>query len=695
MLNPKSVLRILILCSFSILLTLAFNPQLQKGSFYVAPDSPFSYELLQTRNGTIAHYYQNFSPSISGSRFMLFDAISGDGYEVLLDTAIACQIVSEEGTPTSQPIHYHTYSDNLVYFCPANSSLLFINQADHTVLSALPLNLNGTLHHAKLATEGWTVSILAMDTLFTTNPQSSVLIRVDMLSKQIVSQMLFNQNLTSGEAVVAYAFGPKTNYIATNIWQNNNLTTNIYSFIILDSSTYQIAPVVNFTSSAKTITKLYAIGYYFIVNVDTTLYYLKNVGTITKSVNIRTKELTEGIFHPAVVRSTDGNSLYLHTDALSIVKHTIVEITIFTEDLGPSLDMQIAYANQASNDLMFTYDLSRVFFNILDLKTKETIRTAISGPANDLMLTNITYTLVRTLDNTNNIFYIFDLKTDSLVMQVNILSSKYYYNKDQHIVTFLSTPVNSSCQVTHLDLVSGQYWTTLDFNSSSDACSGYISYARVTENGNPELVIPLNQSYLIISETYGQITFNTNSSSHDNDIINVNFDNLSLYYYHADQTAIQINASLYTFDPESQSFQLNSTHTNKRYVDKNHLFAINENVTLALGQMTLTLINQLSAQWFNIYVNNFNLATGFEDQNGDLFFFFSYLSSNNQYPLNTTPLILNSSGAVVPAPIRENTVSGQATGPRSFALYDKYSSNIGVVRFYNSDPQDSKALISI
>ena len=688
--NQKPAFFLLILCSLS-LFALAFDPRVQKSYFSVAPNSSFSYEFPQTHNGTYAHFFDKSGPS---SRYILFNLTSGDAYTVLENTVTACQVAS----PIFQHIQYHVQTDNLVYYCAANASLLFIDQGSQIVSTAIPLNLNGTWPIAKLSTDGMSISILAMDNLFTANPQSSILVKVDMQSKQVASQILFNQNLTSGEAVVVYAPGSKTSYIATNRIQDNNVITKIYTIAII-GTTYQITPLANLvdlTSSAKTITKLFAMGNYIVVNCDTTLYFLNNLGMMVQLANIRTKELTPGIFHPAVVRSTDGGSLYLHINTFEAMTYTIVASGIFTKSLGDTQDILIAHANQTSNDLMFTYDHSGVFFNILDLKTKETVRTAISGPANDLMLTNTTYTLVRTLDSTTNVFYIFDLETDYLV-RVSILSTKYYYNKDQHIVTSLNPPIDSSCQVAHLDLVSGQYWKSLSFSSSSDACSGYVSYARITEKGNPELVIPTNQSYLIISETYGQITFNTNSLTHDADSINVNFDDLSFYYYTSNQVLKQINASLYTFNPQSQSFQLNSTKLlNLRPVGSHGFFTIDQNLTVALSDSTFTLINQLNSQWYKVYFNNFNSVTGFEDVYGTPYVFFSYVSESSQYPKDSAPMIYANYGDTVWIPgSRASTVSGQATGPSSFALYDLIYSSVGVVRFFNSDPQSSKTLISI
>ena len=679
----KLALRLLILCSFSLFLALTFDAQIQKSYFSVAPNRPFSYEFSQTRNGTLAHYFGNSSGSGSGpsSRYILFDIASGDAYPVLDKTVAACQITS----PIFQHIHYHAQTDNLVFYCAVNSSLLFIDQTDHTVQTAIPLDLNRLLPLARLSTDGMNVSILAMDNLFTANPQSSILVTVNMQLQQVVSQILFDQNLTSGEAVVAYAQGNKKNYIATNRWQDNSFVTKVYTIVSKDN-THQIFPLDNLiilNSTTKTTTKLLTMGDNIVVNVDATLYFLDYYGVIHRQYSIQTKQVTADIFLPAVVRSTDGYSLYFHSNNLTISKYTALSFT----NLSTFKDMQIAYANQTSNDLMFTYDSQGALFRILDLQTGKYVYNTISS-YNDLMLTDTTYTIVQTLENKTT-FYLFNLKTENEIAQVSLTSSKFYYNKDQHIITFLSAPQDSSCQVTHLDLISGKLWSTLQF-SSSDICASFILFARVTEKGNSEFVIPGNQSYLIISETYGKIIFNTDyPATLDTDSININFDDLSFYYYTADQVLKTINASLYTFNPQSQSFQLNNTKLlNFRPVERHGFFAINQNLTVAISEAAFTLLHQLDSEWYFAFQNDLNLVTGFEDQSKTQYMFFSYFICG--------PIISDTSGRGVSIPgKRATTVSGQATGPRSFALYDGIYSSVGVVRFFSSGSQSSKTLISL
>ncbi len=54
-LNRSSTLFILLLCSSLSLLAVSLNPVSQGNYFYVPLDNHLSYELYQTKNGTIAH----------------------------------------------------------------------------------------------------------------------------------------------------------------------------------------------------------------------------------------------------------------------------------------------------------------------------------------------------------------------------------------------------------------------------------------------------------------------------------------------------------------------------------------------------------------------------------------------------------------------------------------------------------------
>jgi len=86
-------------------------------------------------------------------------------------------------------------------------------------------------------------------------------------------------------------------------------------------------------------------------------------------------------------------------------------------------------------------------------------------------------------------------------------------------------------------------------------------------------------------------------------------------------------------------------------------------------------------------------VTGFEDIYGTAYFFFSYVSDDSQYPLRSTPMIYGNYGDTVWTPVqRKTTVSGTASGSRSFAFYDVIYSSVRVVRFFNPDPQSSKTI---
>ena len=80
--------------------------------------------------------------------------------------------------------------------------------------------------------------------------------------------------------------------------------------------------------------------------------------------------------------------------------------------------------------------------------------------------------------------------------------------------------------------------------------------------------------------------------------------------------------------------------------------------------------------------------TSFEDSKGHTNMFFSYFNPGSDYSKTTSPIIHNNLGEFYGYDIydrRSTTVSGQATGERSFAFYDSLSSDVSLVRLYNGD----------
>ena len=673
MFNTKSLLVLLLLCSLSIFAS-EWRPELQKSYFSVKPNNSFSYEFPQTRNGAIiAHSFENSDPAKPYSKFFKFNITSGDASPIFNELVKDCQT----SAPVFQPMHYHVQTDTLVYYCAANDSLFIIDQNSHTASASISLGIWDIYPNVKLSTEGMNVNILAMDELFIAQPKDSVLIKIDVQSRKIISRFVLklNDDIFPNSSVVEYAVGSKTSYVAFSKWETKMSTVVIFS-IVFQGDTYEMTGIADFTTLkpvAKPITKLFTMGDFIVINNYMKLYFLASDGRMVQEARVQAKELTPGVFHPAVVLSNDGLDLYVHSSALEVQKYRVVDGQISATKIGSSQDMQIAYANQNTSDFMFSYDDPN-FFKILDLQTSKGVYASISS-YNDHLLTNTTYTVVQ-----NNTFYIFDLKTDSLLTTITTTSSKYYHNKDQDIVTFLST----ACQVTHLDLVSGKLWTSLQLSTS--LCPGDVSYARLTEKGNPELVIPTNQSYLIITEAYGQILFNTSSPT---DSINVNFDDLSFYYYTATQSPKQVNASFYTFDPQSQQFKLNSTNSIPYVAVKSQgLFPINPYLTAAVSDISISVIQGTKLVFEYPLLNRYNSVTSFETSDGYTYMFFSYFNSGFDYSKTTSPVIYNNLGQLYGYDIydrRSTTVSGQAAGERSFAFYDSLSSDVSLVRLFNGD----------
>ncbi len=88
------------------------------------------------------------------------------------------------------------------------------------------------------------------------------------------------------------------------------------------------------------------------------------------------------------------------------------------------------------------------------------------------------------------------------------------------------------------------------------------------------------------------------------------------------------------------------------------------------------------------------MLTTFTDNSNAQFTFFGY--SNSKLAKGDAPRLFSSSNGFIEIPNkRVNTVNARATGANSFALHDVLPSNIGVVRFYNSDSTTEKKMISI
>ena len=221
---------------------------------------------------------------------------------------------------------------------------------------------------------------------------------------------------------------------------------------------------------------------------------------------------------------------------------------------------------------------------------------------------------------------------------------------------------------------------------------------RLTEKGNPEAVLAFEDDYLIISETYGQLIFNaTSAGTISSDNLNINFDDLSAYYLVSDQNNDHVNASLYTFNSQSKTFQIKDTNIiQSAPVENKGFFNVNSTMSAAISTNTFLLIEKLESHFYYPSANNnFNLATAFQDSDGIQYVLFAY--NNVSIPKGSAPQLYSSKGGIINLPgYNSNTVSATATGPKSFALHDELSQSVGVVRFYNAKTSGSaKTLISI
>jgi len=697
MLNNKTPI-ILLFCFLG--LALGLNPTLQKNYFFVSPDNRLSYELFQTRNGVVAHAIDRENSTASFiSNYILIDLPSKDAKPILSDVVSAC----ETAPATFQHLHYHAQTNSLVYFCVKNTSLLIIDQSTYLIESEIPLNSNSSLPLARLSTEGMSVVVLSLDTLFTQSPQSSVLYKIDMQTRKLSTQLLLNSSLTAGEAVAVYAASSKShNYVATNRIENNTFYTVVYSISVIGNA-YQLTPLATFSSplTTKTITKLFCLGNFVVVSDDSHIYFLNSQGDYVKTAKAAFKPLTNDvipeIYQVGFTSQYDNANIYIHSVGGTIDKYSIVAGTIQVKQVeGSYSNVQIAYGNATSQDLAFTIDGSHQNFKVFDIQASKTIYTALAGYF-DFMMTNATYVVVQELDFPYFTVNIFDLKTDALIAQVPVNTHGYYYNKEQQMITLVNSTDSTICRVLHIDLVSGKTWTTLSFHFPDPVCGSFVDSARMTENGNPELVLPSFGYYQIISETYGTLKFETLDfeKTYYYDRINVNFDDLSVYYYHEYDSNLQMNASFCTFNPQSQGFQLQDTNIiAPAPINATYFFVVNSTMMATLSNKTFRLFDKLKSPVFQQFPNNFNLVTSFHDADENHYVLLAFTKVD--IIRGSHPELFTTSGANPPLPgKRVNTVFARATGTKSYVLHDYLSQAVGLIRFYDAGSEASKTCISI
>ncbi len=586
---------VLILASLS-LLTLGLNPVSQGNYFYVPFDNHLSYELYQTRNGTIAHSIEPLDGNNYISRYSLINLDTKDATPIFSDLVSSCDNLN----PTFQALHYHAPTDSLVYYCAKNYTLLVLNQQDHTVQDSIHLGSSSYLPIAKLSTDGVNVVILLMDTLFTQNLGNSLLLKVDMQTKKLTTQISF------GEPVVAYAAGKNNQtYVATNKIQGTTLITSVYSLNVTQDF-FQLNQIANFstsTASSKVITKLLTLGDYIVVNNGGELKFLNQQGAVVQSAQIQTKPLTnqdDGLSHPAFAAQSSGANLYAIRNYNNFCVYSVANNAIQRKDVSSIYgDFQVAFGN--SGDFIFTSDKDGLFFFILEAKKFQPIYQTVSGYI-DIILTDTTYTIIRGLYTSYIDQYIsgyaFGLKNNTLLKTIDLTSSdKYYYNKDEKIITHMVPDVPSGCSLYHVDMISLKEGKSTSFSTKDPICKAVDPiYARVTDKGNPEVVFrsATTNQYELLGETFGRLSFPATSSI---DSLNVNFDkDLALYYLSANQATNQVTASLYAFNPLTKNFSRITTNTlNNRPVENKGFFTVNQSTSVALSNTSFAVINKIDS----------------------------------------------------------------------------------------------------
>jgi len=688
-----------LLLILSLATTLALDTTLQGNYFYVSSQNYLSYELDQTRNGIIAFSIEAVNQTYI-SQYVLIDLPNKDARPILTDIVHACELVA----PTYQFLHYHVQTDTLAYFCYGNNSLLLIDQSSYTVEKVIPFNISFGFPVTKISTEGMGIAVLLMDDLFQASPKATLLVKVDMQTRAVTAEILLNQGFGVGEAVVAYASGKKGAYIATNRIEGKNLATTIYSIKTIGKQ-YQMTPISSFSASmtpVKVVTKLFCLGSYVAVNNGQDLYFINQQGDIATQVKqIYFKSLTNnqaGLFHLAITAQPGSTDLYLQMGIESVYKYSVlVDGSLHFTQLGGWGDIQIAYGNSTSGDLMFTLDYLGVNFTVYDVKTMKPVYSTVSGYAN-LMLTNTTYAIVQSHDFVDYNLYIFDLKTDALISKIPV-GQTFYYTKEQRIISYFVDNVGEGCSLQHIDLTNGKSWFTLNVTGTSMICDSFLTKLRLTENGNPEFIMPILEEFMIVTEAYGQINFKPSASPTFNDLtaVNIDFDSLTLYYLDSDGYQNTTEVKSYAFNPQTKKFE--SHDVNLIWNVSATCFAfVNTTQSLIINNNTVAVINGVGRNpEVHVFPQDWNYASAFQDLSGNEYIILT--KSDMLFVRGASPALLFSGDIAALPGMRKDSVRAEATGVNSYFISDELYESFGLVRFYkavgSSTRDEGKVMISI
>jgi len=660
--------------------TLALNPNLAKKQFFVSPDNHLSQEMFQTKNGIIAHSteredtpYHNYI-----SQYLLIDIQSREARPILADIVRTCEVEDA----ALQHLHYYVRTDSLVYYCPYNASLLFIDQSSYTVKTSIPFNLAGSYPQAQLSTDGENVNnvvILCLSTLFNDSPLYSILVKVDMQTQRIAAQMMLKTN----EQTVAFASNSYGSCIVTS--HNDPIAgsptkTSIYR-IIFSGNSYQLYILYHslaYKPDHKVITKLFIVGTYIATNINQNLYLIPLSGADIQQVPISIKPINDDIFQP-LITSKNGNELYIISNVSSVVRYSFVApSTLKKEEIGPYRDIQVAYGNLTSQDLMFAIDSNQTYFNILDLKTLKPIYTSLAG-FTDLILTNATYSFVQTKNETS--IYIFNVSNDTLIAKVPI-NKNYYYTKEQGILSFFNQADSTKCNLQHVNLINGSTWSTQQLENKF--CTNYsISDLTLNRIGSPRYVASNSQDFEINIYGSGFSHFNAPAQT-PSDILAINqrLGLESFYFYDANPSVNNINVRFYAWDNFDSQFYYIMENQFPNVSATNGFFFVNQTTTLALSNDTLTVLSysELTNRAIILETHpnlaHWNSATHFKDSHGVNY---AILAQDGLNPALWT------SGGFIPLPgSRNETMKANSGGSQSYWIVDAPSPSVGLVRLYDA-----------
>mgnify|MGYP003576383064 CR=1 FL=1 len=561
----KSLVFILLALGLLATTASAFNsPPVLKKSLYLRDSGRTAYNIFRTKNATISFStdHTNYHQVDPTYRVLGFNPSSVN--QILRNISQEC----DQKSYIYSQLAYYEKNDSLLYFCYNNKSLLVLDSNSYAVKKSIPLTFDFPyLEMAKLYPEGDSLVLLLINSGFrqgfTDGFNSTVFIRVNLISQQVTQNFVLDKGFSSTESVVAYAGNGTTSYILTNSYKYPLKNITVYAFNT-SGNNYSIASLYaetfNFSkpNSGDLFNQLFVAGDLVITNNNGTILFFNNKGQLISKASglvFYYVDFNGWRANPAFFEGRNKN-FYYQSDKDLIIQFTVQGTSIKSKILvNGGTHLQIARGNSQKGDQIFylqlkpTYDDSYWF--VLDLDTSKII-SQVPVKYDNIFTTDSTYGIL-----TNKTISIFGWNNETFLTKVRIEQSTsndefYYYDSENSYFYFLRYPVTpASCNLIQVDIRTA---SSRPVSSLKDAsfCAG-----RITQVNSSSLDFVIENKfggYYINSARYGQVDFSYTFEVLQRGFAAFDFDDLSTHLIHYSLPTLSWNHSFYTFDSRSRAF---------------------------------------------------------------------------------------------------------------------------------------------